>query len=222
MDIDYFLKKRTKFIRYFYENSMSSFEKTKKSIDDEDEPYKPTIYQDDGEPEYLEEWIEADMGLNAVSHTCISMLSSSLHLFMKSWFDRLIQNHGMKFEFDFKNNGWFNEYKRVLIDLEFPLYECESNLGILEQVVLARNRVQHPEEISDLRISHSKHDMKKYPNPFFVQENEVTMATEEEGNLFFWFPPTITATKEKIEEAISNVEIFASWLESEYWKAKNA
>lgn len=219
MDIEYFLKDRIKFIRYFYENTMLPFENIKRSIDKEEEPYKPNQYREDGEPEFLEEWLEAGMGLDTVSHTCISMLSSSLHLFMKSWFDRLIKNHGMKFNFKFKK-GWFREYKRVLIDLEFPLEESGANLGIVEQITLARNRVQHPEEIMDLRVSHSESDMKKYPNPFFVNENEVTMATEEDGGLFFWFPPTVTASKEKLEEAISNVEVFASWLEKEYWKSK--
>ena len=221
MDIDYFLKSRTKFIKYFYESSSSVYISIKGDIENAKEPYIPKYYPEQDEPAYLEEWLEADMGLDTVSQTSISMLSSALHLFMKSWFDRLKKDHEMKFEFNFKEKGWFKEYIRVVRDLEFPLDECGVSMEVLEQIVLARNRVQHPEEITSLRVSHSTRDMKKYPSPFFVRESELNMATEDDSELFFWFPLSVVAEKSKMEEAILSVEEFASWLESEYWAARN-
>ncbi len=222
MDIEYFLKKRTSFIRYFSENSMAPFLEIKNLIENEEKPYKPSSYQEIEEPEFLDEWLTADMGLNTVSHACISMLSSSLHLFLKSWFNRLIQHHNMEFEFNFKKNGWFNEYRRILITLDLPLEKCGADLEILEQVALARNRIQHPEHITEVNISHSEHDMKKHPSPFFIHEIEIYKTKDEDASFTYWNPPTITASQEKINEAINNVEIFSSWLESEYWKSRNA
>lgn len=222
MDIDYFLKQRTKFVRYFYEKSSSTFITLKDDIENAKEPYSPKYYPEQDEPAYLEEWLEADMGLDTVSQTCLSMLSSSLHLFMKSWFDRLEKEHGMEFEFNYKKRGWFREYIRHIKELDFKLENCRVEIDVLEQIVLARNRVQHPEEITSLRVSHATNDMKKYPNPFFVRVSELTMATEEDGGLMFWFPPSVVAENSKMEEAISSVENFASWLESEYWVARNA
>lgn len=222
MDIDYFLNERTKFIRYFCDNSMSPFLEIKKCIEDGNKPYEPTPFYENEEPEYLDEWLEADMGLSAVSHACISMLSSSLHLFLKSWFNRLTQYHKMQFEFNFKRNGWFKEYIRVLKELETPLEECGVNIEILEQVALARNRIQHPEHITDINISHSEYDIKKYPNPFFIHEIEACKTEDEEASFSHWNPPTITASQEKIYEAIKNVEIFSTWLESQYWASRNA
>ncbi len=88
MDIEYFLKSRTAFIRYFYEHAVRPFNEIKIAIENEEEPYIPP-YSEDGEPPFLEEWMDAEQGVEIVGHACISMLSSSLYLFLKSedWWD---------------------------------------------------------------------------------------------------------------------------------------
>src|SRR4030043_347179 len=101
MDIEAFLKLRTAFIRYFYENGVEPFEEIKTAIENEGEPYVPP-YSEDGEPPFLEEWMDAEQGVDTVGHVCISMLSSSLQLFLKTWVNRIEEEHGMKFNVDFK------------------------------------------------------------------------------------------------------------------------
>jgi len=98
---------------------------------------------------------------------------------------------------------------------------CPANLKIVEQIPLVRNRVQHPEQLTSINISHSEHDLSQHPRPYFVQESELALAAEQEDQSWL-IPPTISPTEEAIEEAISNVELFCFWLESEYWAAKNA
>ncbi len=218
MDIDYFLSKRLEFVKFFYEHAMEPFEIIRTKIENEEEPYNPIAYSEDGEPEYLDEWLEADMGIDTVSHTCISMLSSSLHLFVKSWFERLKRDHGMKFKFKFKQ-GWFNGYMKVLKELDVSFDKCEADLGLIEQLTLARNRVQHPERITELMIAHSESDLKKNKSPFFISEMDQNLATEEDdGSLSFWTPAAISASREQLEESIKNIKLFSSWLESEYWE----
>ena len=112
MQIEVFLKMRTAFIRYFYENTAKPFEQTKAAIENEEEPYVPP-YSEDGEPPFLEEWMDAEQGADTVGHVCISMLSSSLQLFLKAWVDRLKKEHGMKFKVDFKKKGWFSGYRYI-------------------------------------------------------------------------------------------------------------
>ena len=120
MDIEYFLKSRTAFIRYFYENAVRPFSEIKTAIENEEEPFIPP-YSEDAEPAFLEEWMESDTGIETIGHACISMLSSSLHLFMKAWVGRLEREHGMSFDVNFKKKGWFNGYKEIFHKLKL---EC--------------------------------------------------------------------------------------------------
>ena len=153
MDIEAFLKLRTTFIRYFYENSVKPFNEIKTAIENEEESYIPP-YSEDGEPPFLAEWMDADQGADAVGHVCISMLSSSLHLFLKAWVSRLEKEHGIKFNMDFKKKGWFSGYKRIFLELQLLLSECTVDFDVIEQITLARNRVQHPEDLTVMRVEY--------------------------------------------------------------------
>ena len=84
MDIEFFLKDRIKFIRYFYEAAIAPFAKTMDDIENEVEPYVPS-YSEDGEPPFLSEWIDAKSGLETCGHHALSMLASSLQLYLKAW-----------------------------------------------------------------------------------------------------------------------------------------
>jgi hypothetical protein len=219
VDIEYFLKSRTSFIRYFYEQAARSFNEIKIAIENKEEPYIPP-YSEDGEPPFLEEWMDAEQGVKIVGHACISMLSSSLHLFLESWVNRLEKEHGMKFNANFKKRGWFNGYKQIFNELQLPLSQCGADLDIVEQITLARNRVQHPEKLAKIVVDHSRSDLKRFPKPFFANETELKMAIHDpNGSGIWWLRPSIKSTKEKIFAAIDQVEVLCSWLEEEYRKA---
>ena len=220
LDIEFFLKERTKFISYFYEIASSPFAKIMTDIENEEEPYTPS-YSDDDEPPFLSEWIDAKAGLEICGHHALSMLSSSLQLYLKAWVDRLDRYYGMKFEVNFKKEGWLNGYRKIFNELNLNVATCPANLVIIEQIPLVRNRVQHPEQLTTIRISHSESDLDKHPIPYFAQTSESELTSEEEKKSWL-FPPAISPTKEKIQEFISNVEQFCSWLEAEYRAATNA
>jgi hypothetical protein len=203
------LKDKINFIRFFYETAITPFEEIKQLIENQEEPYIPKTIRYDDEPEFLKEWSDADAGLDITSHACISMLSSTLHLILKKWFEILIKQHQMDIDFNFKKNGWFKEYLRQLIEIGFSKSNCLADLEILEQIILARNRVQHPDDLISIQVSHSDNDLKKYPCPFFISDG-------------YWFRPMVAASKNKIEEAILNVEAFSEWLESEYYRINNS
>ena len=67
MDVEFFLKNRTKFILYFYRNATKGFFEIIHAIENEEEPYVPP-YSEDGEPPFLIEWMEAQTGLK--KHGC--------------------------------------------------------------------------------------------------------------------------------------------------------
>lgn len=222
MDIEYFLKLRTAFIRYFYDNAVRPFIEIKTAIENEEEPFVPP-YSENAEPPSLEEWMQAETGAEAIGYACISMLSSSLHLFLKAWVGRLEREHGMKYVANFLKRGWFGGYREIFEKLELPLSNCGADLDVIEQITLARNRVQHPEELTMLGVAHCKKDLARFPNPFFAKEAELKMANlADDGNIRWWLRPSVTTTKEKVFEAVHQVEVLCSWLEAEYWKERNA
>jgi hypothetical protein len=218
VDIVAFLKLRTAFIRFFYENGVKPFDEMKTAIEGGEEPYVPP-YSEDGEPPFLDEWMDAEQAVDTVGHVCISMLSSSFQLFLKTWVSRLERELGIRFTVDFKKHGWFNGYKEIFSIMEFPLSECTADLDIVEQVTLARNRVQHPDDLTELRVTHSETDLKRFPRPFFASEAEMEMAVrDEDDSTTWWLKPSIKSEINKIYSAIDQVETLCSWLEEEFWK----
>ncbi len=90
MDLEYFLKKRADFIRYFYDNATSPFGHILECIKSEKEPY--ISFSENDEPPFIEDWVDAQAGIEAVGQAALSMLSILLELFLKEWLSRLNQD----------------------------------------------------------------------------------------------------------------------------------
>lgn len=111
MDLEYFLKERTRFILYYYQTATIGFLEIISAIENEKEPYIPP-YSEDGEPPYLDKWMEAKTGINFVGYAALSMLSSSLKLYLEEWTAR-VERPEHKFIRTHKK-GWFHAYRRIL------------------------------------------------------------------------------------------------------------
>lgn len=218
MDVEFFLKERTKFILYFYRNATLGFLEIIHAIENEEEPFVPP-YSEDSEPPFLTEWMEAQTGLNSVGYAALSMLSASLALYLEEWTVR-IENPQKKFKRKHKK-GWFYAYKRIFQDQGMALETCPADLELIEQTVLARNRVQHPENIVQIEVHHSKKDLERHPSPFFLSEHEARMLNN--SNLIpSWMTPKVSINEEKLKEVVHHVELLCSWLESQYMSVRNA
>ena len=62
MDAKFFLKRRTSFIRFFYDTSAAAFRSVQTKIEAKEAPFDNPPYSEDPEPAYLEEWMEAETG----------------------------------------------------------------------------------------------------------------------------------------------------------------
>ncbi len=213
MDVRYFLGERLIFIEQLYVNSTASFIERKRKIEAEEEPFIPP-YSEDSEPAFLSEWLEAEESLQVIGRTCISMLSASFHLYFKTWERQFGRSADDSCHSAFKR-GWFNGYKAYFLqkyNIRFENSPCD--LRLLEELVLARNRVQHPESITDQSSRYSNDDLKKLPSPFFIDNRERALLAEmEEGERSWLMPPTIHVTQDKLKAAISEIARFAEWLE---------
>lgn len=215
MDFLHFLKERIAFIRQFYENAATPFIERKRRVEAEEPPYDNPPYSED-EPAFLGEWLEADESLHVLGCACISMLSASLHLYFRMLELRI----GVPLDDDlkraFRKQGWFVGYREYFKRYwSVPFDKCPANLAVLEELVLARNRVQHPESIIFQRANYSEADLRKLRRPFFVDDSELpAFAEADEQDKIWLMPPMLHVTAEKLSTAANEVERFANWLET--------
>jgi len=214
VDVRYFLNRRVNFIRQFYEMASAPFIERKRQIEAEEEPFVPP-YSEDPEPAFLEEWLEAEESLQVVGRTCISMLAAVFHLYFKTWERQIGIPVDTSLKAEFKN-GWFNGYKAYFArHFRIRFEDSPARLEVLEEIVLVRNRAQHPESITMDSSHYSDSDLKKLPHPFFIDERDASLFSEtEEGERAWLLEPPIRVTVKKLFAALSEVESFAEWLEN--------
>lgn len=221
MDVLFFLKERTRLIRQYYENAASPFDEIIRKIEVEEEPYVPP-YSEDTESPFLSEWIDANELREVTGRCCLSMLSASLQLYFKTWERNLGLDCSRAFQAVFKSEGPVGGYRACLASCGgIDWSQCPADLGIIEQVVLARNRDQHPENITSVRVTHAEKDRQRFPRPFFMSEHEAELFEEgDERRLFM--SPSVHVPREKLMTAIEQVECLCEWLEEKMYNAKYA
>lgn len=221
MNVLFFLRDRTKFIRHFYDTAGEPFCETMHKIEAEEPPFDNPPYSEDGEPPYLEEWMQANEGLEVLGRTCLSMLSPSLQLYFKTWETEL----GVRWEEGERDRafrkGILKGYQKCFGEvLGLSWDNCPADFELIEQITLARNRDQHPEHISSMRVDHAPKDLAKHPRPFFVSETERKMYLDPEMEGAFWMSPAVHVSREALLTAIEEVEKLAEWLEEPMFAVK--
>lgn len=222
MDVHAFLQSRLDFLEQFYRTTSAPYIERKRLIEAGLPPYEPT-YQEDDEPPFLSEWLEADQSVRVLGQMMVSALASSLQLYLKeSLIDIRRRVRYQKFQAlrplneyltIFKKEGWFTGYQTYFAQqLGIKFSDSTLNLSILEGLVLARNRAQHPDTITSLDVRHSKNDLKKVSNLFFVEQQQMNLLGDDEFPSFF-LAPTVTAKEEHVNAAISETKKFCEWLE---------
>jgi hypothetical protein len=218
LDLEFFLKERTKFILYFYRTGTKGFLEIIHAIEKEEAPYEPP-YSEDGEPAFLAEWMDAQTGLISQGYSALSMLSTSLNLFLEEWTVR-IEDPKKRYSRKHKK-GWLNAYKIILHDIGFNIESSPADWKVIEQTILARNLAQHSGHITQMEVQHSEADLRKYPHPYFLSEQEEALL--KKANLFpSWMAPKVFIDETKLIEVIQQVELLCSWLENQYWNVIRA
>jgi hypothetical protein len=216
MDIHYFLCSRIIFIRQFYELASAPFVERKRKIKAQEEPFVPP-YSEDGEPPFLDEWMEADESLHILAYSCISMLASALHLFLEAWIGRSGVAVDESLKKKFKNNGWLSGYDAHFANcFGIAFNNGPADLRILEEIILARNRIEHPNSITEQKAQYSELDMRKISHPLFVDKTEIALLNLSEDSEPRWFmPSTINVSESQLLAAVTEVEKFAGWFDTE-------
>jgi len=212
-----FLNDRIDFIQQLYDTSTAPYFERQKLIEAREEPYASPD-NEDGEPAFLDEWLEARESILVIGCMCISMLSAAFHAYFITWEKRLDipVDEALK-KTVFKKEGWLKGYMTYLskhFNVDFT--ELPADLKILQQLILLRNRTQHPETLTDNLPTYSKFDLQKHPNPFFIDERDYEMFSElGEEDRSWLILPSFSVTRDKLQKAIAEVRRFSEWLEGD-------
>ena len=215
MDVAHFLKQRTSFIRQFYATAATPYADRLARIETAQEPWNFNE-SEESEPPFLEEWLEADESLQVLGRSCISMLAATLHAYFEYWVQAFEIPIDKDLEPLFKKSGWLKGYKAYFsrhAGIDFAT--GPSNLAVLEELILARNQIQHPASIIVEGSRYSESDLKKLRHPFFVDEREMSIFAETDESVRGWLAlPSIRVTSSKLVAAIAEVEKLCEWIEA--------
>jgi hypothetical protein len=217
MNVFGFLKLRLEFIMQLHERSCAPFVQIKQQIEDEVPPYDPP-YSEDGEPPYLAEWLEADESLQVLGYSCITMLAASLQLFFKTWETELRKPAMPQYKTVFTKKGWLNGYRQYFSDtLGIDFAKSPIPLIRLEEIVRARNVVQHPNNIASNKVSFTDDDLDVLQEPFLSSEIDRRMSLSFSDTSRWFLPLTLHVPPEKFEAALKDTAQFAAWLDEEIY-----
>ncbi|WP_175867943.1 hypothetical protein [Burkholderia diffusa] len=219
MNVAWFLKQRIGFIRVLYRDSTAPFVERMRLIGAEEPPFEPP-YSEDGEPAFLTEWIDASDSVQVLGHACVSMLAGALHVYFETW------ERNFRIEIDpgvqrrlFRKKGWLHGYRVVFAKaLGVRFEDSSADLALLEQLVLARNRAQHPGSLTSISPTHAPKDLVKYPSPFFLTDRERELLVDAETSGLdvgskWMMEPTLHVDADKLEAVLAEVERFATWFD---------
>ena len=220
MDAIYFLKPRTAFIRFYYDECAKPFRDIQEKIELGHPPFDDPPYSEDPEPAFLDQWTDAEAGIEVLGHSSVSMLSETLKLYFQT-----LQKCVIGFSFSSqeesisKKQGFIAAYKAALgAILATDWSDCPARFDVIEQVVLARNRSQHGGDLTSFRVEHEGKTLKKHRRPFFASEAELRMCDENAGDsdsvFDSFFHPAIEVTRDKLFAAIQEADKCAEWIES--------
>lgn len=223
MDVAYFLRRRTSFIRWYYSAGVEPFRDIQRRIDHALSPYDelPSGYDpEDGKPAYLAEWIEADEAAQVVGRSAVSLLSDTLKLYFKALEAQL----GFSFDKEdmarAKKEGFVAAYKSALREvLKLDWADCPVDFDVIEQVVLARNRSQHGDDLATLWPRHDAASLSEHQDLIFASERELKMWVEEGANPDTWIAPRVDITDQSLHEAIAAVDDLADCIERKVFSA---
>lgn len=195
MDVGFFLRQRTAFIRAHYDRGAAPFLETQRRIEVQETPYDQVSTGEDDVPPFLDEWIDAKTSLDLHNAACVSLLSDSLKLYLDT-----LRTKAMGFAFDkperalIKKRGFLAGYRVALAEVFGAVWtDCPVKFDVVEQVVLVRNRSQHADRIHNLNITHDAKSLGDRPSPIFADSNELRAWREIGGGSTFLRPSVVVS-----------------------------
>lgn len=211
MDLAYFLRERTALIRHFYDTAAFPFAETKRQIEAGEPPFNDPPWDDTGEPAFQNEWSRADVELELLGRSCITMLSESIKHYLKGWERHVPLTPAAERAMSAKGfvRAYVDHYCAAL-----GVQDCPADLDVIEQVVLARNSAQHNGSLTMDSVEHDSKTRQKFARPFFTRHDDLDV---DEGGLDTFLDDWIHVDRDKLVRATEQVELLADWLQAQIY-----
>lgn len=216
MDIRSFFSDRLVFVQQLYQTSIAPFEERKRKIRAGEEPYIP-VDQEDDEPPFLEEWIEADESVQVLGMACLSMLLAALNAYLRMS-AQLVAPTDADTRRRIKDIGWLKGYlehfeKRGLLQVD----QCPVNLKLVEEMILLRNRSEHLETLVSHGPDYGVSELRKLVHPFFIDGSDLCLLGQLDDEDRRWIvAPRVSITPEKFVDVVITLACFAQWIEDRH------
>lgn len=165
-DLAGFLRTKLDFIRSLYIKSTEPFDTTIRKIDQNEAPFD----EYDGNPEcaeapFLDEWFDAYFSIETLGSCCLCLLHDTL----KQFLEEFITSTGRTVPAG--RDPWAVRYKAFLLsEYTIDWDAAPLDMSIMEQIVLARNQLQHSGDLMAHHIWQNAAHRKKAPTSMFVED----------------------------------------------------
>jgi hypothetical protein len=161
------------------------------------------------------EWLDANQAIQLQGQLCLNLLQRSL----LEYLDETVKLSSRQSPNN--KNNWFKNYKEWFLDAGVNWIDSGADLSLIEELTLARNRVQHGSR-GDSHSLIKKQDedyRKRFPRALFQNDFE--------ARIFCDFGPklhSLELTKDKLNRAIKEIILFANFIEEhlpvamKYWR----
>jgi len=208
MDILAGLKDKLRFIERHYETASFPFREIRRKINASEEPFEPPPFDPencDGEPPFLEEYLEATESLNIEGQAALKLVQSALRKYLSSF----VEMYGIPIKATGKN--WIERYKKHFLETySIDFDKAPVPLEQLEEVNFARNDLEHGEEPFGMSRRQSEEHAARFPGGLFVDELEKEVFQSDSS-----WPGQIVVTETNLEEAIRRVEQFCEFVDGQ-------
>jgi hypothetical protein len=207
MDIKYFFKKKLEVLKEFYATGKVPFDQAIKDAEVEYDQWSHSIAGKDEDPsppvEVMDRYEKGAACKSLLGEACLSALQQTL----KECLNDYIKDRGRwreaevlaaKLKKEKKDGGWLQRYKIVFRDL----LGCDWDkapvpFSILEEIVLARNVIEHEAHTISFARWRDRPYKSKYPVSLFSDE---------------LLPELISVTEDNLRQAMDSIEMFIEWL----------
>jgi len=212
MDVYGIFIDRLRSIERLYDGASGAFRQRKTKIDAQEAPYEvPSIDPDryDGEPPFLEEWLEADEFENVIGQACLSIAHSCL----RDYFDGVVARSGIAAEAEAylrerRKDGWFKGYIALFREAYgIDWTKSPTPVDAIEEINLMRNDMQHGEPALGLARYRNTNSVERFPFGLFVDDVERNLSIDAR------FARTYVS-HDAFGESIKRLESFCGFVEA--------
>jgi hypothetical protein len=211
MDFLYMLDSKIRFVEFFYSTASKCFRAEMDKINGHEVPYDK-FDPENGDPPFIDEYIEFSDGLRTLGNLTLSLVSVVLQEYLAALTDQL----GLGKPPKIKGKGIFQRYCQLILEKTgVDITMLGADYDLVEEIFLARNRIQHGGDIGTNSVYQDKDYAKKYPRAEFANRSWIeAMGHETDREII----APLEITGEKIGRAITEVKKLCAAIELEFQK----